>query len=203
MMNRRDALKRTALITGYALSAPVVAAVLQGCQADGPTTPDWEPAFLTKEQGDLVVKVSDLFLPKTETPGALDVGVPDYIDKSIQLFMEPEEQKHLQAGIESIDKKAQDMFGSAFAKCTSEQQYELLNQLDEDAKVEAERLQQLPPPNPDEKRFQHFFPSLKALMLSGYFTSELVGTEVLAYDPIPGEYIPCMPLDDAGATWSL
>jgi hypothetical protein len=40
-----------------------------------------------------------------------------------------------------------------------------------------------------------FFRHVKSLTLFGYFTSQKIYTEVLRYDPVPGAYIGCVPLD--------
>ena len=48
-----------------------------------------------------------------------------------------------------------------------------------------------------------FFSQLKGMTWTGYFTSERVCSEFLAYDPIPGEYIGCYPLDKTeGRAWA-
>jgi hypothetical protein len=41
-----------------------------------------------------------------------------------------------------------------------------------------------------------FYRELKSMILWGYFTSEKVGTEVLTYNPIPGSYVGCRPLEE-------
>ena len=47
--------------------------------------------------------------------------------------------------------------------------------------------------------------NLKSLMIRAYRGSELVGEQVLAYDPVPGRQIGCIDLDEAtgGRIWSL
>lgn len=198
-MNRRDALKRTAMITGYALSAPVMASILQGCQAE-PTLPDWQPEFLTKEQGQVVMAVTDLILPKTETPSGTEVGVPSFVDQSIKLIMTAEDQKIMTDGLDSLDAFAKDKYGKAFISLTKEEQYEVLNRMDEEAKLLAESIEQMPADQ--EKPDGHYFLNLKGLIIGGYFSSEEVATHVLNYDPIPGEYRGCIPYSEVGATWA-
>ena len=48
-----------------------------------------------------------------------------------------------------------------------------------------------------------FLFTIRELSLVGYFTSEKVGTEVLNFDPIPGEYLPCIPVSDIGNAWTI
>ena len=49
-----------------------------------------------------------------------------------------------------------------------------------------------------------FYRSLKSMVLWGYLSSEQIGTEVLVYDPVPGEYDGDYPLSETGGrSWSL
>ncbi len=49
-----------------------------------------------------------------------------------------------------------------------------------------------------------FFSMAKGLIVTGYMLSEEVGTKHLAYDPIPGNYDGCIPLEqNGGLNWSL
>src|SRR3989337_3186394 len=81
-MDRREAIKRTAWIMGGAVSAPAIMGILKGCTAK--PTIDWKPVFLSSDQGILVTQVAEIIIPKTDTPGAKDVGVPGFIDSLIK-----------------------------------------------------------------------------------------------------------------------
>jgi gluconate 2-dehydrogenase gamma chain len=78
IMDRREALKRTAWLMGGVVSAPAIVGILKGCTAK--PTIDWKPVFLTEDQAALVTQVADVIIPKTDTPGAKDAGVPSFID---------------------------------------------------------------------------------------------------------------------------
>ncbi|WP_158655246.1 gluconate 2-dehydrogenase subunit 3 family protein [Flavivirga eckloniae] len=72
------------------------------------------------------------------------------------------------------------------------------------------KTQRLPIKNIDASKLENyklykFLLSVKHYTLFGYFTSEKVGKEVLAYDPIPGQYQACISVDDTtnGRAWSL
>ena len=54
-MDRREALKRTALLMGGAVSAPAILGILKGCTAK--PSIDWKPVFLSSDQGILVTQV--------------------------------------------------------------------------------------------------------------------------------------------------
>ena len=104
-MNRREALRRTAMLMGGALSAPAIIGVLNGCTAK--PTIDWKPEFLSNEQGTLISQVSDIIIPATDTPGAKDVGVPGFIDKMLKDVYSKEEQNTFMEGLKAFDNRLQ------------------------------------------------------------------------------------------------
>lgn len=64
---------------------------------------------------------------------------------------------------------------------------------------------QTSPPLNDEQLSCVFIESVRDMTIMGYKTTEYVGENVLAYQPIPGEYIPCGDLDEltGGKTYSI
>ena len=82
IIDRREALRKTALMMGAAISASAFAGLMQGCK----TTPEltYVPRFFNEDQGRLVMEVAEIIIPKTDTPGAKDVGVPGFIDTMLK-----------------------------------------------------------------------------------------------------------------------
>jgi gluconate 2-dehydrogenase gamma chain len=103
-MDRREALKRTAWIMGGAVSAPAVLGILKGCTAK--QTIDWKPVFLSNEQGALVSEVAEIIIPKTDTPGAKEVGVPGFIDQLVNECFTKEDQDKFLNGLKTFDDDA-------------------------------------------------------------------------------------------------
>src|SRR5882762_33040 len=58
-IDRREALRRAALLLGGALAAPTVAGVLAGCRAARVPDGVWAPRALTRAQVDLVAAIAD------------------------------------------------------------------------------------------------------------------------------------------------
>src|SRR5689334_20908625 len=90
-MNRRQALQQVAWLMGGALSAPAVLGILHGCTAKPSST--WKPIFLSEAQGTLVEAVAEIMIPRTDTPGATDVGVAAFIDVMLQDAFPPKDQQ--------------------------------------------------------------------------------------------------------------
>jgi len=194
-IDRREALRRAALLLGGALSASTVAGVLAGCEAR--RTPDgaWAPRALSSEQLDLVATIAEHILPETDTPGARAVGVHRFIDAMLADSFPDEERRQFLAGLSDVDARAQRSCGRAFLRCATLEQRAVLDQLDREAfAATASPPDRLPVP---------FFRTMKELTLVGYYTSEVGATRELRHAPVPGRFEGCVPLDQIGRAWAV
>src|SRR5947208_10447634 len=194
-IDRREALRRAALLLGGALSASTVAGMLAGCEAR--RTPDgaWVPRALSSDQLDLVATIAEHILPETDTPGARAVGVHRFIDAMLADSFPDEERRHFLAGLSDVDARAQRSCGRAFLRCATPEQRAVLDQLDREAfAATASPPDRLPVP---------FFRTMKELTLVGYYTSEVGATRELRHAPVPGRFEGCVPLDQIGRAWAV
>src|SRR5690606_16229899 len=99
-MNRRDALRRAAWMLGGVLSAPTLSAVLRGCQA-APAVTTARKATFTPAQHDMVAAAAERIIPATDTPGAIDAGVPDFIDLMMSEWYPEPDQAAFLAGLQA------------------------------------------------------------------------------------------------------
>ena len=189
IIDRREALKKTALLMGAAVSVSSIAAILNGCKATPELT--YKPEFFTEDQARLVSEVAEIFIPKTDTPGAKEVGVPGFIDKVLKECYKPEEQERFLTGLTEFDEDAKKTYGDSFIYCKPEQQTELVKKYNDTAIKE--KIQPRP-----------FILMAKELTLLGFFTSQPGAEQVLQYEPVPGSYKGCIPLLEAGngKTWA-
>ena len=197
-MNRRDALKKTALLGGSAALSSTLLTFLQSCQETKRL--DWQPRFLSGDQAQLVSALVDTILPTTETPGGLDVKVDVFIDLVWDKLYSEEAQKSVAAEMDRFNAQCVSQFGSSFAQLNPEQKKGVLQT--EEAKA--------PKYNGGvwgtavgEQEPVGFYRSFKSMALWAYFSSEEIGKNVLNYDPVPGEYLGCIPLEEVGKIWSL
>jgi len=172
---------------GAAVSASTVAAFLYGCK----TRPDltYKPVFFNKDQALLISEASEIIIPKTDTPGAIEVGVPNFIDTLIKDCYKEEDQKKFLDDLNEFDQNAIKVFGNRFIEGSPEQQLDYLKKVHDEA-VNAKKA--------DSKTPQQFILKLKELTMLGYFISEPGATQVLQYIPVPGSYKGCIPLKEAG-----
>lgn len=193
LMDRREALRKTTLLMGAAVSASALTGILQGCKATPELT--YKPVFFTEDQARIVTEVAEIIIPKTDTPGAKDVGVPGFIDLMLKDCYKKEDQDRFIAGLTSFDEEAKKAYGDSFIYCKPEQQVEFVTKVHAAALAEAKE-------NKEAKR--PFILMAKELTLLGFFTSEPGATQVLQYIAVPGSYKGCIPLAEAGngKTWA-
>ncbi|MEL6140152.1 MAG: gluconate 2-dehydrogenase subunit 3 family protein [Bacteroidota bacterium] len=203
-MNRREVLRYAAMATGAAVSAPFASAFLMSCE--GEVTPPevvYEPQFFSSEEYQFITKVADTILPKTDTPSASEVGVPEMIDKVVGKVYNAESQAEANAGIAALKAKMDaDNGEGGFTGLDAAAALAYLQKMDAEYKnpdinwmEESEENQIL--------RGTYF--EMKSATISYYFSSEEVATTQLAYLPVPGEYIPCGDVQElsGGKAWAI
>lgn len=199
-MNRREALKKTALAVGYTIAAPVAAAVLDGCRA----RPDvaFVPKFFNDDQARLISALAETILPRTDTPGAIDAGVPGFIDDIVATVYSSEQQKKFVAGLDALAEQAKAEINENFEDATPDLQLTFVK--DQNTKL-------LSTGDASESKGwwaagtgkdKPFFLELKELTILGFFTSEAGATQVLQYNQVPGPFQGCVPLAQVGKTWA-
>lgn len=197
-MKRREVLKTIGL-AGVAMATPSVFSLLQGCVSDSKV---WIPRFLTEEEQIVLINIVDIMLPKTEhTPSATEVKVPQFIDTYIDQVLSTKNQEVTRDAFTKIILILKSKT-SKIQKVTEKQYKELLDtrmlikgEIDEERKASPEAL---------SMTTSEFLNQLKWMTINAYKTSEQVGENVLAYDPIPGAYY-CGDLQELthGKSWSL
>lgn len=176
-MDRREAIKRTSLLLGGALSASAITGIMQGCQPTGAL--DWEPLFLSSEEASLLTSITDCILPATDTPSASDVFVPEFIDLMLQEAYSATEQTRFTTGLKALEAESREKYQTSFSKCSSTEQIALLDNLEAAA-------------SSNTSSDKPFILMMKELTLLGYFTSDKIMQEVLSYNPVPGKYEGCV-----------
>ncbi|WP_159020708.1 gluconate 2-dehydrogenase subunit 3 family protein [Algibacter sp. L3A6] len=209
-MNRRTALKNLTMSLGYTVAAPTIFNMLSSCTAHAD---NWSPLFLSSDEKHMVNQLADIILPASDTPGALDVNVPQFLDLMYHDIETKENQELFKKGASVFSEKFKTQFGFEIAKGDKEQFETLLGSyfdISEKATATIFKEQRLPiekltDPQIENRSLYKFLISVRAYTLFGYFTSEKIGEEILNYDPVPGIQIGCMSIEDVpnGRAWSL
>ncbi|HOY79800.1 MAG TPA: gluconate 2-dehydrogenase subunit 3 family protein [Hyphomonadaceae bacterium] len=200
MMDRRELLYRASMLLGGAVSASVTAGVLAGCTTTSPGMATAEDTgkplsgFLNPGEMAIVTAMADHIIPRTNTPGAIDVGVPAYIDRMATGFYRDSERGVLRAGLTQIASDATKLDGKSFAALSADDQIKLMKQYDQ---AQYEQTRANPTGTP------HFFRMIKELTIIGYCTSEPGATKLLKYEQTPGPYRGDIPYSQVGKAWAL
>jgi hypothetical protein len=200
IMNRREAIQRTALVLGYAISAPALAGVLKGCKAAPELS--YTPVFFSEDQARTIAEMAEIIMPKTSTPGAKDAGVPAFIDSMLNEVYDKQAQESFLKGLAEFDKDAQNTYGSSFGSCKPEDQMALFKKHHDAALAEIGTGGPTGWWNTEAGAERPFVLKVKELTLLGFFTSEAGATQVLQYNQVPGPYHGCVPLVEVGKAWA-
>ena len=190
-MNRREALKRIAFLMGGTVSAAAILAIEKGYAAT--TAAGSRPAVLNPPQLAVVSAVAEIMIPRTDTPGAIDVGVPGFIDLMLKEVYTQEDRNRYLAGLAQLDAAGQGEHRRKFVALEPTQQIALVRQVHDTAVAEERRSQRA-----GGHLQRPFILMTKELTLLGFFTSEVGATRILQYAAIPGSYHACIPLEEAG-----
>ncbi|NAS10820.1 gluconate 2-dehydrogenase subunit 3 family protein [Poritiphilus flavus] len=215
-MERRIALKNMGLALGFTVATPTLISIVQSCKSE--KVLEWTPDFFTPEEGSVLTHLVDIILPKTDTPSATEVQVNIFIDRFIDQVIPKEQQDFAKMTIGKFIEKALKDSGKENAgelgpedlepvlasslKITKEQEEVQQKAIEEFMMAMGEgKSAEL---NDEAARFA-FANSLREMTIWGYKTTEYIGEEVLAYLPVPGEYIGCGDVNEltGGKAWSL
>ena len=188
-MNRRDFVTRLSGGIGAALSPGVLAAILSGDQANEQTS-----GFLSAGELEVLSGLADAIIPRTDTPGARDAGVPQYIEMILAEFTPADEVTTFRSQLGWVSAWLERQGARSLEDATAEKRNTLLTALDNQAFGEGAS-SELPPGEPA------LFAILKPLTVAGYYTSEKGATEELhqmPYGPFEGD----VPFDEIGKTWA-
>ncbi len=189
-IDRREALKTLTLLTGYTLTAGAASAFLAGCKNETTAAAAGAEAnVLSADQMRTIAAVVERILPKTDTPGALDAGVDQYVSLAVNKFYKPEDQKKFIENLGKFDKLAADKYKKTFAQLTDENKDDVLKMMAEEWKK--------------NDQDPHIFKEMRDLTVTGYCTSEQGAKQLLKYDPIPGPYKGCIDRSTVGGVWAL
>lgn len=129
---------------------------------------------LTEAQLALVSAVADTIIPRTDTPGAVDVNVGAFVDIIVSENYGEAERTSFTAGLDAIDADAKANGGAGVVGLALSARGAVIERIEaaSDRRTEPQRT----------------YWRLKGLVVHGYFTSERVMKEVLKVQVIPGEY---------------
>lgn len=176
MINRRTALAQISMMFGGSISVQITTAILGQVLNKGDSFP------VSSEQADLLGELAEIIIPSTDTPGAKNAGVTDFIIRVMRDCYSLVDQQFFYAGLEILNKICIDKHGRSFVELQHKDKINFLNLINE--------IEQIFYIKALNKAFNipGFFKQLRELTVIGYFTSETGATLALEYLPIPGRF---------------
>lgn len=183
-VSRRDVLG--ALLAGTTLAAVWTApAAAQALKAAGASSEAVAAQALDPAELATLTAAAEVIIPATDTPGAGEAGVPQFVATLVASWMTADEAAFFRKGLAGLEAGAQQKHGRAFAACDARQGAELLQAL-RAASPYGGRTFSLTDRILDPK--SPFYLRLRDLVVLGYFTSEAGSNRELRYMPVPGKF---------------
>jgi hypothetical protein len=183
-MERREILKVMALTFGGSLALPE--------SAFAKLAEPLDPAslkFFSAPQRELVALLAETIIPKTDTPGALDAGVPAWLELLAQDCLPEADRKILREGLGTVEARAAAEFKKPFARLTVPERIQLLTALEREAKKAG-----------DPKAFIRQFKDLTKFC---FVNSEVGATQAFEFNLIPGRWDPAAELKPGQKAYSI
>ncbi len=180
-MERRDALRALGAAAAFTLMPRTAQAAWERVSL-APSAPF---RALTDERADLIAEIADIIIPRTDTPGANDVGVTAFIDVIVAEYYSDDERAVFLSGVDSIGVKVKAAGATSLATMQPAARAALLDALDQPKDRQA----------PDVRAWSR----LKGLVVHGYFTSERVQKDVLKTVIMPGRFDGNAPMKAVGS----
>jgi len=176
-MKRRELIKLVTLSTGAVLSAPLLGSLFTSCkEAPKIADADYVLQFFNQEEFSLLRALIDTILPKTDSPSATKVGVHKIIDTMVATVYKPSDRATYKKKFLTL----KDYLGNSSTDLLEKLQK--LSNSSEENDIEAKTA----------------LLELKQQTIAYYLSTEEIGKNYLNYLPVPGNYEPCISLEEAG-----
>lgn len=151
------------------------------------------PHTLSPQQNDIVVAMTDVMIPVTDTPGAKAAKVNEFIDLILSEWATEEEKATFLEGLAEVDRRTNELFGHGFAAASAKEHAAIVQIFDEE--LARSRNDKLPEHIPawEQTLVMPFFAQMRRLTLVGYYTSSIGQEQELKIEIIPGELHGCVP----------
>lgn len=171
---------------GVQLLAPIRVAIAEGLD---PVNMAGASLFEDDTRRDTAA-LAETIIPATDTPGAREAGVGDFIEFMLQEWYPAEDRDRFVAGQVNLAEHCSAAFGARFDDLDTNQQIAVVTELMEGSVPTF------------EDGGVAFFEHAKQLTVFGYYTSEIGMTVERRYLPVPGRYDGAYPYEKVGTLFT-
>ncbi len=145
-------------------------------------------SFYDDSEFALIERLSAIIIPATETPGAVDVGVPFLMDQLHAIWASSSRKAEHRKALGAIQANLTAIAEEDFLNATEANQISALKTLDTRAFS-------------NKSSGLGNYRYVKDLISRCYYATEPGATQELRYERVPGKWEPCIPFEDVGRTW--
>ncbi len=171
-MQRRSAIKNLALTIGGTIVLPAWANAWSKESLQNNTFK------ISYSQEALLAEIVETIIPKTDTPGAKELGADKFILKMVADCYDKKSQDIFAKGLVFVDELSKKENGKTFVESDSTQKLNTLKKMSTSQ-------------NSDDKGFIQL---VKGLTIDGYLVSEYVMTNLRIFEMVPGRFHGCVPI---------
>jgi hypothetical protein len=182
-MQRRTAVKQLIVMTTGALLIP--SCVREAKKVSIPL----DHLKLTADHVNVIASITDTLLPTTDTPGAKEMKLHEFVLRMMDDCYSPEEQKEFQKGLGEFDSFAEKTANASFTEMSVGERKTFLLALEKKREDESSIKE-------DEKAVMQFYSRTKGLSIRAYMNSEPVMTNLTFYKMVPGRFDGCVEIKD-------
>ena len=194
-MNRRQAVQQVAaLLGGSVLGAQLF--IQSGCNPIDTAKVAEAPAgtFFSADEITLLDEITETIIPRTDTPGAKDAKVAEFMNVMVRDCYTKDDQKIFKDGLKKLQQLCKEKYRADFLRIDAAQRKAFINFINSEELTYSK--------NKKKEEPAHYFRMLRELTLLGFFTSETGATKTLRYVSVPGRYDACMPYTPEEKAWA-
>lgn len=202
-MNRRELLQCAALLVSGTTASKLGFALTEDQLVYLATAPDYASAksdFFSPQQRRIIAAMAQVIIPATDTPGAIEAGVPHFIELMVADWLNDQERELFSAGLAEMENRIPQEYGRSFDRLEAQQQLLILETMEAAAADSAWYIQgNIRRPFISDAPF---ICMVKELTVWGFFTSEVGASQVLRTNMMPMRFDGNVPLEPGQSTWA-
>lgn len=194
-MERREALKALAILTGGAVLVPSCNFLQEDILMA------YKNLQVTPSLQTLLTGVADTIIPAGTIKGAADINVQDFILVMVNDCLEPDDQNVFMRGLLAFNDYSKKVGDKSFSRLKPEERslvveagLSMKNDPEEKAPANEEEDKKMEREN--EKAVLEFLKTTKRFTIQGFMMSQYIMTEIKPYEMIPGDYKGAVLLSD-------
>jgi Gluconate 2-dehydrogenase subunit 3 len=201
-MDRRTVIKNLALVIGGTVLLP-------SClHKDGFSYIQLKHISLNQDQEALIADICETIIPKTNTPGAKDLNLPQFVLKMLDDCYNKKSQLAFAAGLEEFKNQVSKKYNKDFSDLEVKDKEAFLISIEKSGKPKVTDAKAAPPINnskpqkgvdvpsintkpqkeADVPPINAFYSTIKQQTIFAYTTSQFFMTKEIVYELVPGRY---------------